>query len=72
MAVPATYFSGHSYARDIIPMTRFIVWSMGTGLTAVSKFLVNQSKKNLGQKKPSRAAAIWSVKSHQYGVNKVR
>jgi len=33
---------------------------MGTGLTAASKFLVRKSKKNLGQKKASRAPASWS------------
>jgi hypothetical protein len=31
---------------------------MGTGLTAPSKFLVKKSKKNLGQKKPWRLAAM--------------
>jgi hypothetical protein len=33
---------------------------IGTGFTAVSKFLVKKSKKNLGQKKPSIAPASWS------------
>jgi len=37
-----------------------MVWRMGMGLTQASKFLVWKSKKNLGQKKPSREAAIWS------------
>lgn len=59
--VPATYFSGHSYANVMMPMTKLIVCNIGTGLTAPSKFFVSQSKKNFGQKKPSSAAAIWSA-----------
>ena len=34
---------------------------MGTGLTAPSRFLVRKSQKILGQKKPEREAASWSV-----------
>lgn len=52
------YFNGHSHASVMMPMTRLMVCNIGTGLTAPSKFLVSQSKKNLGQKKPSSAAAI--------------
>lgn len=38
-----------------------MIWRMGKGLTAESRFLVRKSQKILGQKKASRAAAIWSV-----------
>ena len=31
------------------------------GCTTTSRFLVRKSQKTLGQKNPSRAAAIWSV-----------
>jgi hypothetical protein len=41
-------------------MTTLRTCRMGTGLTAASKFLVRKSKKNLGQKKASRAPASWS------------
>lgn len=33
---------------------------MGTGRTAGSRLVVRKSQKILGQKNPSRAAAIWS------------
>ena len=39
-----------------------MVCNMGMGLTAESKFFVRKSKKNFGQKNPSRLAAIWSNK----------
>ena len=56
--VPATRFKGHSYIKPMIPRTRLMIWRVGKGFTAASKFLVRKSKKHLGQKKPSRAAAI--------------
>ena len=56
--VPATELSGHSYANVKKPITRLIIWRIGTGLTARSKFLVRKSKKNFGQKKASNVAAI--------------
>ena len=61
IAVPATNFSGHSYAKLRKPMTRLMVCRTGTGFTAPSKFLVRKSKKNLGQKKPSSDAAKWTI-----------
>jgi hypothetical protein len=42
------------------PKTRLMVCNIGMGFTAGSKFFVQKSKKNLGQKKPSSEAAIWS------------
>ena len=59
--VPARRGSGHSHARPMMPRMRFMIWRMGKGLTAESRFLVRKSQKILGQKKASRAAAIWSV-----------
>ena len=43
------------------PRMMLMICSTGTGLTAPSRFLVRKSQKILGQKKASRAAAIWSV-----------
>lgn len=37
-----------------------MICSDGNGLTAGSSVLVRKSQKILGQKKPDRAAAIWS------------
>nr|GFD58436.1 hypothetical protein [Tanacetum cinerariifolium] len=56
--VPASSGSGHSQARPTMPSTRFMICSMGKGLTAESRFLVRKSQKIFGQKKASRAAAI--------------
>lgn len=38
-----------------------MICNIGTGFTAGSKVFVKKSKRIFGQKKPSRAAAIWSV-----------
>lgn len=57
-AVPAKFLSGHSHASASMPKSRFMVCSIGTGLNAASKFVVAKSQKNLGQKKPCKAAAI--------------
>lgn len=50
IVVPATYLSGHSYIKLMRAKTMLMVWRMGTGLTAPSKFLVEKSQKILGQK----------------------
>lgn len=60
MLDPAMKFSGHSNARSRRPNTRFMIWSIGIGLTAGSSVFVRKSQKILGQKNPSIAAAIWS------------
>ena len=52
---------GHSQARPRIPRRRFRICRMGTGRTAGSRLVVRKSQNTLGQKNPSRAAAIWSV-----------
>ena len=39
-----------------------MICSIGTGLTAASRVFVRKSQKILGQKKPSSAAATWSVR----------
>lgn len=44
-----------------MPDIRLMVCRMGIGLTAPSRFLVRKSQNILGQKKPSIAAATWSV-----------
>ena len=44
----------------MIAITTLMTCRIGTGFTALSKFLVRKSKKNLGQKKPSIAPASWS------------
>lgn len=38
-----------------------MIWRTGIGRTAPSRLVVRKSQKILGQKKPSRAAATWSV-----------
>jgi hypothetical protein len=58
---PAMNPSGHSHANITMPKTRLITCKMGRGLTATSRFLVRKSQNIFGQKKPSIAAAIWSV-----------
>jgi hypothetical protein len=45
----------------MMPQSKFRIWRYGIGLTKPSRFFVRKSKKNLGQKKPSIEAAIWSV-----------
>lgn len=57
-AVPAKFLSGHSQAIATMPKIKLRVCNIGTGLTEKSKFVVAKSQKNLGQKNPSRAAAI--------------
>ena len=52
---------GHSQARPRIPRRRFRICRMGMGRTAGSRLVVRKSQNTLGQKNPSRAAAIWSV-----------
>lgn len=61
-AVPAMRPRGHSQASMTMPRTMFIICKTGKGFTAPSRFLVRKSQKILGQKKPSSAAAIWSVR----------
>jgi hypothetical protein len=61
MALPARNPSGHSHAIMKMPKTRLMIWRMGKGFTAKSRFLVRKSQNIFGQKKPSIAAATWSV-----------
>jgi hypothetical protein len=61
MLVPATKERGHSRASIPMPKKRFMICKIGTGFTAPSRFLVRKSQKILGQKKPSTAAATWSI-----------
>jgi hypothetical protein len=56
-AVPAMNPNGHSQANMKRPKTRLMIWRIGRGFTAKSRFLVRKSQKILGQKKPSTAAA---------------
>ena len=42
-----------------------MVWRMGTGRTAGSRFVVRKSQKSFGQKKAKMEAAVWSVLSCQ-------
>jgi hypothetical protein len=60
IVVPAINPSGHSHATIMMPMTKLMIWRIGKGFTAPSRFLVRKSKKIFGQKKPSIAAATWS------------
>ena len=53
--------SGHSHASRKRPDSRLMICRIGIGFTAGSRLLVRKSQKILGQKKPSIAAAIWSV-----------
>lgn len=62
MLEPATKDKGHSRASMPMPKKRLMICSMGMGFTAPSRFLVRKSQKILGQKKPSMAAATWSVR----------
>ena len=57
--VPASGRKGHSHAKPSSPKSKLRVCNIGTGRTAASRFFVRKSKNILGQKKPSRAAAIW-------------
>ncbi len=59
--MPARSGRGYSKARPRKPSRMLMVWRMGMGFTALSRFLVRKSKKIFGQKKDSREAAIWSV-----------
>lgn len=58
--------NGHSQHRASRPRSRFMIWRMGMGRTAGSRFVVRKSQNNFGQKKAQIEAAIWSV----CGVNK--
>lgn len=62
IAEPAMNPKGHSRATMNSAMMRLMICNTGTGLTAGSSVLVKKSQKILGQKKPSRAAANWSVR----------
>lgn len=52
---------GHSQQRPRRPRRRLMIWRMGTGRTAGSRFVVRKSQKSLGQKKAEMEATVWSV-----------
>lgn len=56
---------GHSQQRPRRPRRRLMIWRMGTGRTAGSRFVVRKSQKSFGQKKAKMEAAVWSVGSCQ-------
>lgn len=56
---------GHSQQRPRRPRRRLMIWRMGTGRTAGSRFVVRKSQKSFGQKKAKMEAAVWSVWSCQ-------
>ena len=53
---------GHSQHRPSRPRSRFMIWRIGMGRTAGSRFVVRKSQNIFGQKKPLIEAAIWSVR----------
>ena len=52
---------GHSQHRPRRPRRRLMIWRMGMGRTAGSRFVVRKSQNSFGQKKPLIEAATWSV-----------
>lgn len=51
------------------PMRTLMICNTGNGFTAGSRVLVRKSQNILGQKKPSTAAAIWSILACQCLLN---
>ena len=60
--------NGHSQQRPSRPRRRLMIWRIGTGRTAGSRFVVRKSQNSLGQKKAKREAAVWSVKGESQWV----
>lgn len=50
---------GHSQHRPSRPRRRFMIWRIGMGRTAWSRFVVRKSQNSFGQKKAEIEAAIW-------------
>ena len=50
---------GHSQHRPSRPRRRLMIWRIGMGRTAWSRFVVRKSQNNFGQKKAEIEAAIW-------------
>ncbi len=59
---------GHSQQRPRRPRSRLMVWRMGMGRTAGSRFVVRKSQNSFGQKKALIEAAIWSVRGISWWV----
>lgn len=56
---------GHSQQRPRRPRSRLMIWRIGTGRTAGSRFVVRKSQNSLGQKKAKSEAAVWSVRGER-------
>ena len=50
---------GHSQHRPSRPRRRLMIWRIGMGRTAWSRFVVRKSQNSFGQKKAEIEAAIW-------------
>ena len=63
---------GHSQQRPRRPRRRLMIWRIGTGRTAGSRFVVRKSQNNFGQKKAKIEAAVWSVETSVGGGGGLR